>query len=401
MARVVAAAPGVTAMLSLSARLATVALALASTTSAPSAQNEDPVYDGKKASAWSDILRNDKSARQRTLAVTALAGAWGQFKHHSSVVDIGRSLRTDSSPAVRARCAAAVAALNAEGAKAVEIDVVNALKDEKEARVRLEIVVALGRHPDVAKKAVGPLADVLKDADPVARTAAADALAKVGPPAAAAAPALVPLLDDMNKAARQSAIFALGRISPENPSFVAAALVKRFSEEKEADLRRELLVSLKLLGDKSESVVTALAAALDDPDDETRAVAARTLGTFGPVAKPAAAALWKLATESTDKGFRIDAVRAFGSALGTDLKGRLKDVIRMMESDPEFEVRIALVEEIGALGNDIKDDKEAMGALRKRLSDPQGKVREAAAAAIRRIEKKPEKGPDATPEKKP
>ena len=56
------------------------------------------------------------------------------------------------------------------------------------------------------------------------------------------------------------------------------------------------------------------------------------------------------------------------------------------------------MEELGSLGMELKDDKETMAALRKRLSDPQVKVREAAAVAIRRIEKKPDPKP---PEKKP
>ena len=47
--------------------------------------------------------------------------------------------------------------------------------------------------------------------------------------------------------------------------------------------------------------------------------------------------------------------------------------------------------EIASLGMELKEDKDTLAALRKRLSDPQVKVREAATAAIRRIEKKPEK----------
>ena len=107
--------------------------------------------------------------------------------------------------------------------------------------------------------------------------------------------------------------------------------------------------------------------------------------------------LLKLATDSKDKGLRIDAVRAFGSALGPDLKARLKDVIRIMENDAEFEVRLAALEEIAALGTELKEDKDTIAALRKRQSDPQVKVREAAAVAIRRIEKKPEKPADKKP----
>jgi HEAT repeat protein len=178
---------------------------------------------------------------------------------------------------------------------------------------------------------------------------------------------------------------------------VVAALLKRFGEEKDAELRREAIVSVKLIGDKSEATVAALSRALTDPDDDVKAAVVIGLGAFGVAAKPAAESLLKLATGAKSKGLRIDAVRAFGSALGPALKERQGDVIRIMESDAEYEVRLAAVEELGALGPAIKDDKEAMAALRKRLSDPQLKVREAAAVAIRRVEKKPEPKPAKKP----
>lgn len=359
--------------------------------------DEDPVYDGKKASAWVGTIQNGGSARQRALAAAALGKLWAEHKYPDALKNLGRSLRVDSSAAVRTACAAVIAGLKPEAARQIETEIVEAFKAEKESRVRKELATAAGRFPDIAKRVVEPLTAVLKDSDPAARAAAADALAKTGTDAKSAAPELLPLLDDSDKSVRQASIFALGRIEPENPSFVAASLLKRFGEEKEAELRRDVVVSLKLLGDKSGATVAGLASALTDPDDEVKAAAATTLGTFGTAAKPAADALLKVATAGKDKGLRIDAVRAFGSVLGPDLKGRLKDIIRVMEADPDFEVRLAAVEELGALGPAIKDDPEAMAALRKRLSDPQVKVREAAAVAVRRIEKKPEKRPEKKP----
>ena len=53
------------------------------------------------------------------------------------------------------------------------------------------------------------------------------------------------------------------------------------------------------------------------------------------------------------KDIRVDAVRAFGSALGpAGVKARLKDLRPQLDpaKQPDFEVRLALVEEIGALG---------------------------------------------------
>lgn len=362
------------------------------------ARADDPVYAGKKATEWIATIQSDTSARQRALAATALGKILADNPTYKDALkNLGRSLRVDSSTAVRAQCALAIAGLRPEAAAEISSEIVEQLKEEKEARVRKELAVAMARFPDIAKRTVEPLTAVLKDADPAARIAAADALAKVGPDAKTAAPELLRLLDDTNKPVRVAAIFALGRVAPENPSFVAAALIKRYGEEKDAELRREVVVSLKLLGEMSESVVAALAAALSDADADTQAAAAVALGSFGSAAKPAADALLKLATEGTHKGLRVDAVRAFGSALGPGLKDRLKDIVRVMETDRDFEVRIAAVEELGALGTSIKDNVEAMTALRKRLSDPQVKVREAAAAAIRRVDKKPEKPADKKP----
>ncbi|MBX9623177.1 MAG: hypothetical protein K2X82_05130, partial [Gemmataceae bacterium] len=143
----------------------------------------DPVYDGKKASEWVTTLRNDSSPRKRAVAVTALAEVWAKHQYKDALTDIGRSLRVDTSPAVRAQAAVAVAGLRPEAAGAIENELVEGLKAEKDARVRKELAVAFGRFPEIAKKTVGPLASVLGDADPAARAAAADALAKAGPAA--------------------------------------------------------------------------------------------------------------------------------------------------------------------------------------------------------------------------
>ena len=360
----------------------------------------DPVYEGKKASEWVNVLQNDASARKRTQAVAALAAVWADHQYKDALPNIGRSLRVDTSPAVRRQAAASIAGLKPETVRAIENEVVEGLKAEKHPAVRKELAVALGRFPEVAKKAVGPLASVLADADPAARAAAADALAKAGSDAKGAAPALLDRLADPDKAVRQAVLFALGRVGPENPSFVAAALLKRYSEEKESELRREAVVSLGLVGDRSEATVVGLAAALGDADADTRAAAVAALASFGTAAKGAADALLKLATAKSPEaaaGLRVDAVRAFGSVLGADLKGRVAVLVGVMENDPDFEVRVAAVEEVGALGAAVKDDVPTMTALRKRLSDPQVKVRAAAAEAIRRTEKKPPKPADKKP----
>jgi HEAT repeat protein len=364
--------------------------------------DSDPEYDGKKASAWVDVLRNDNSARKRAMAVTALGRVWAEHQYKDALPSIGRALRLDASPAVRTQAAVVIGQLKAEDARSVASDVVDAIKGEKESRVRREIASAITRFPEIAKTAVSPLTDVLKDSDPGTRAAAAEALGVAGAAAGGAAPDLLPLLADAEKPVRLAAVVALGRVAPEAPSTVGGPLAKMLAAEKDADLKRELVTSLGLLGDRSEAVVVALAGVLADPDEELRQRTARVLGTFGTAGKPAADALLKVAGNLKEKkGLRVDAVRAFGSALGAELRGRAKDLIALLDKDPDFEVRIAIVEEFAALGHDAKDDKETIAALRRRMSDPQVKVREAAAQAIDRINKPPKKPTDKPPEKKP
>jgi HEAT repeat protein len=349
----------------------------------------DPKYDGKKGSEWVKSLIDDTSARKRALAVVALGKLWDEKHYSESLPSISRALRLDSSTAVRVQSAIVLAGLKESDIKLVGKDLVDALGTEKESRVRREIAIALGRHPFLAKAGVGNLTSALKDSEPATLIAVAEALAQAGGEARSAAAGLAPLLRHDDKGLRRAAVMALGRTSPEGAPAIAETMTRMLGTERELDLRVELVVSIGLLGEKSATVIEALVKLLSDPEEELRRRSARTLGLFGPAAGSAADALLKAARAESVKDIRIDAVRAFGSVLGPRLKGRVKDLLAVL-NDREYEVRLAVVEEVGALGNEIRDDAETLKVLRGRLSDPHVKVREAASIAIRKIEKKPE-----------
>jgi HEAT repeat protein len=349
----------------------------------------DPKYDGKKGSEWVRVLIEGNSARQRALAVDALGKLWADQRYSESLPSISRSLRLDSSTAVRAQAAIVLGGLRESDIKQVGKDMIDALGTEKESRVRREIARGLSRHAFLAKAGVANLTAALKDSEPATLIAVADALAQAGSDAKSAAAGLAPLLHHTDRSIRRAAVIALGRISPEGAPAVAETMSRMLDTEKDLDTRIELVASLGLLGEKSGTVIEALVKLLGDPEDELRRRAARTLGTFGQAAAPAADALLKAASGDKVKDIRVDAVRAFGSAQGAGLKGRLKDFLTLL-NDREYEVRLAVVDEVGALGNDIRDDAETMKVLRGRLSDPHVKVREAASIAIKKIEKKVE-----------
>src|SRR5512134_1636561 len=83
----------------------TTLLLVLSTPALPARQDSDPVYNGKKGSAWVDSLVNDTSARRRALAVEALARLWAEKRYQESLPSISRALRLDSSVAVRTQAA--------------------------------------------------------------------------------------------------------------------------------------------------------------------------------------------------------------------------------------------------------------------------------------------------------
>lgn len=392
------------------------------------ADEDDPEYEGMKLSKWVEITQTDKSARQRAIAVEALGKIWAMQKTKKEVIPhIGNRLTTDTSPAVRAQAAIVLGEIRplddkaiADYEKMISPYLLDRLGKESESRVRKEMILVMAKFPGLCIKGIEPLTDSLKDPDPAVKIAAAEAIALAGSHAKmkdavkSAASGLVPLLKDESKSVRIAGVYALGRVEPEGASTLSETMARMLGTEKDADIKRELVTSIGLLGEKTEVVTKALGVALFDADEEVRRRAARVLGTFGTAAGPVADDLFKVLTTEKVTDIRVDAVRAYGSALGpTGVKAKLKIVREQLDptAQPAFEVRLALVEEIAALGweylgVDLKSPDKALKeealdtivALRKRSADPQINVREAAAKAIRTIEKKPE--PKKEPDKK-
>ena len=381
------------------------------------ADDTEPKYDGKKMSQWVDTLQNDPVARRRAIAVDALGKIWHANEDKKALANICRALRRDSSAAVRTRAAVVLGGLTQKDSKHSIDDLVAALGTEKESRVRKEIIATLAKYPEACVLAVEPLTAALKDSNVAVKVAAAEALAIAGDKAKSAAPGLVPLLKDADKGVRRAAVYALGRIHPEGAATIAVTMATMLGAEKDSGMKRELIAALGLFAEKSEPVVKALTAALADTDAAVRRSAARTLGTFGTSAAPAAETLLHVATTDKVDDIRVDAVRAFGTALGpAGVKTRLKDLLPRLDPKTETsgDVRLAVVGEVGALGYEhlgvdlvSRDPKvkaaaeTTLATLRKRRGDPQLAVRDAADRAIHAIITKPVPKKDPEPKKNP
>ena len=352
---------------------------------------EEPSFSGRKLSEWQTMLKEDPTPRKRRAAVVALGqiGADNREVLPVVLVAVGKALRADASPAVREQAAVVIGQQRVDEKTAgVMPDLVEALRIEKEPAVRRELAVAVGRYGGYAKQAVGPLTPFLKDADPAVRAAAADALGRVGGAAASAVTELLPLVKDADRGVRQAAVFALGRIDPDEKGPAAEALLAVLKADPDPDMRREAVVSLGLLGERSSDVVLAVAAILADKHADLRATAALTLAKFGSTARAAEPALMKAVQSDPDKAVRLNAVRTVFASYGADAVKLVPAFAERLAKDSDFEVRVAIAEEFGGLG---PAGKPALPALRAAQRDPQIKVREAASAAVKRIEAPPPK----------
>lgn len=171
---------------------------------------------------------------------------------------------------------------------------------ESDPHVRKVAADALGAIHQEPQVAVPALAEMLKTGECLD---AVKALAKFGPEAHAALPALLDLLKDKDGTVRWQAVYALGKIGPEAKEAVPALLTALRTDE-DPLVREHSAESLGQIGAEAKTVVPALIQALKDPDQRIRRDAARSLGQFGPNALSAIPALTELL-----KGEKVARVR--------------------------------------------------------------------------------------------
>jgi len=393
-------------------RISIVFVALFATVSPAFAQTADPEYNGRKRSEWETMLREQQNARLRKVAVVALGQIASDYVADPVLTKeimtlIGRTLKTDAAPSVRAQAAGVCNAIaiklldgKSHDPAFVILDLTENLRVEKETEVRREVASALGRFGKLSKRSVAVIVPILADKDAGVREAGATALGRIGPDAKEAAPELVKLVQDADRPVKFAAVFALGRIEPEDRSKASAALVPILKDRADTPMRKEAVTSLGFLADLSPANVQAVATGLFDSEVDVRRATAQALGRFIGGLKIIEAELKKVIVEDDDKETRGHALRALCDGFGENAKDLLPFLVMRLAAEKDFDVKLAIMEELGDLG---AEGKPAIPALREAQRDPQVKIREAAATAIRRIEKpKPkEKPPEPKPEEKP
>jgi HEAT repeat protein len=249
--------------------------------------------------------------------------------------------------------------------------------------VKLETAVALGRYGKLAKVGVAPLSAALADKDLKVKEEAAMALGRIGADAKIATDELLSLLKEADSSVRKAAVFALGRVEPDDVVKPSQALVPLVSNEKDAELRKEAVSTLGLLGDKSQDTVKAVARALGDQGVEVRRQAAQSLAKFFTGAKAADKELLSAFKMDADPLVRAYSLHTVCFAYGEDAHILIPELASRL--DPQLEtdadVRIAICDELGTMGPSAQS---AVPALRTAQKDPETKVRTAATAALKR-----------------
>ena len=341
--------------------------------------------------AVTDAVRdalNDKAERVRLRAVdgVALFVLSGDGRETTLLLDsLGKVLVNDPAEAVRLKALNVIREMKPEDHQRKLVAAVSeAMRADKSATVRAAAAATLGKLGPNAKAAVNVLIESLKDPEPGVRAAVADALGRVGDEARSGISRLLPLLKDQDAGVRLAAAFALGRIGPDAATAVPD-LVQVLATDADANVRKEAARACALLGLDARAAIPGLAKALrEDKSADVRQHAALALGKMrGEEVHAVAPAMIEAMKKDPDKGVRIFAVHALGNSLESTLRDFVKDLADHLGVETEGQVKVAIIQELGALGPTAR---EALPALQKAVSDVQITVRDEARKAVKKVQ---------------
>jgi len=164
------------------------------------------------------------------------------------------ALAGDADDRVRELAAFALGNLGPQGAPAVA-PLLAVLRNTKEkAGVRALAAQALGSSLySVAGRAIGPLAEALRDKEDNVRLNAARALGSFGAKATGAVPRLIQMLKEKRPSIRGAVVSTLGEIGPDAAAAVPA--LKAMLRDADANVRERVPVALQKIDPKAASTV--------------------------------------------------------------------------------------------------------------------------------------------------
>jgi HEAT repeat protein len=247
---------------------------------------------------------------------------------------------------------------------------------------------SLGFCKSLTSDVVAALTEALADDDIGVRTAAAESLSEIGPEAEDAVPALLSMFRDGDEWDRSRASGALAAITRLHERSAAGLLKGLQSRQPEVRVMSALSTAFRFNSDDPRidkqdpeqvvwdpsAVVPGLIEALEDPDSDVVAAAARALGNLRLRAVSASAAL-HLKTRDKSPNVRRSALHALESIDG-DARDLAAELLEAMHDKDDL-VRAAATRALGDV-----DPRISVAALSAALRDPCADVRLASAVSL-------------------
>lgn len=344
----------------------------------------DDTVLGKKKGEWIESLKSEKEAKRRRAAVIAL----GIIGAKQDDVDraLGETLVNDEAPEVRRQVLLVAGNLPKEQLGKWVQRMAHVLKYDKYAPNRVQAAMVLGKLEDLAKPVMSNILAACKDPDAHVRAAIVETIGRIGPDASEALPELYSLLKDKDYAVRLNTVSTLGKMS-EVASECVPELLLLLRSEMERALRKEIVRVLGSFGTASNPAIPALVQVLkEDKSEEIRQQAVLTLGKIGAASRSELDAMKACLKTDPDKTVRLYLIRSLTSILGTDASLLAKDYAAQLGIEKDTDLKLALLQELAAMGNGAK---EVLPSVKASLEDPSVSVRKEARAAIERINAKP------------
>jgi HEAT repeat protein len=338
--------------------------------------------------ALAGVMLNDKDEELRLKALDAAAVilVTGTKLDSASIVafteQFGKSFSADPAEAVRLKGLGIARDMKKDDLSKLVPTLAEVLRSDKSPAVRAAAAATLAKSGDKIKTVLNLVVESLKDPDEKVRSAVAEALGRLGEDAKGAVPRLIPLLKDKEPGVRLAAAFALGRVGPE-AAVAVPDLSHVLATDTDVPVRKEAARAFSLLALDAKAAVPALAKALrEDKSEEVRQQAALALGKMVGEIGNHGPDMMEAIRKDADKTVRVYTVHALADSHGPALKTFVKDLADRLVKEPDGDVRLALVQELGALGPDAKD---ALPALNRAVADVQLTVRDEAKKAVKRV----------------
>ena len=247
----------------------------------------EPFYEGRPGSYWRKAIVSQDPAEQSKAEQAIRAGRAAAAPLLAEMLR-GPAGNDWSAAQVRWKSAELLGAIGPPARPHAELALIDALDDE-DPHVRKVVAQAIESVGVEDPRCVPRLIEMLDGPHSVA---AARTLARFGPQAREAVPALIRLLDHEVVEVRWNAARTLGKIRM--PALAAVPHLIEQLKDPATPVREHAAEALGDIGPEAKAGIPALIAALGDEDTRVRRDAARALGFMGPEARQAIPQIEKL-----------------------------------------------------------------------------------------------------------